>query len=175
MEILIFVGVIALLIGAYVGIKVYVQKVSEKYNYNIEGSITRFIPVGAWVAVVVMEVLAEIRSTETSLPLEIAIIVISVVVYAIILYVKTKSILHSILISILKSVVGMVVAILLMLKFVMSFFTGGNGTTEKRTSDRAYSYSVGRNFTADEDYRATQLGFKNAQDAENNGRINDVI
>ena len=175
MEILIFLGIVAVLIGAYIGIKVYVQHVSEKFNYNIEGSITRFIPVAAWLVVVVMEVVGEIKGTEVSAPLEIAIIVISIVAYTIILYVKTKSILHSILVSVLKSVVGMVVAILLVLKFVMSFFTNGNARTEKKTSDRAYSYSIGRNFTADEDYKATQLGFKNAQDAENNGRINDVL
>lgn len=43
------------------------------------------------------------------------------------------------------------------------------------TDSLAWSYSLNRSYTAEEDLRARNLGYQNAKDAENQGRISDII
>ena len=43
------------------------------------------------------------------------------------------------------------------------------------TDNLAWSHSLNRSFTAEEDLKAKNLGFQNAKDAENQGRISDVV
>lgn len=43
------------------------------------------------------------------------------------------------------------------------------------TDNLAWSHALNRSYTAEEDMKARNLGFQNAKDAENQGRISDII
>lgn len=47
--------------------------------------------------------------------------------------------------------------------------------TDRVSNAQAWSSTLNRSYTAEEDTRARQLGFADAKDAEMSGRINDVI
>lgn len=108
------IGVIlgfAVAFGAYFGSKVYFDKVGKAYGYDINKSLTRFIPLLGWFAAFGLE-LAEMGNT----PLEIGIIVLAAVIYGVIIYKKTNSVLHSVLVALINAVVSLLVFLFVILK-----------------------------------------------------------
>lgn len=136
MEIIGFVLGAAALIGAYIGIRVYFKHVSEKYGYDITKSWTRFIPVLAWIGVIVIEEGME----GNKIPMEIAVVVVCLAIYALILYFKTKSIVHSIVVALLQTIVAFVVAIVFLFKIVLGAFTGGNSNNRSSSAGNVDIY-----------------------------------
>ena len=52
----------------------------------------------------------------------------------------------------------------------------GEEQPEDYTPDNlAWSHTLNRSYTAEEDLKAQNMGFKNAKDAENQGRISDIV
>jgi len=119
MGIIMLLGGAALIGAAYAFSKVYFAKVGEKYGYDINGSKTRFLPMIGWIVVIVIEM-----SDNINVPLEIAAVLVTTLLYAGILYKKTNSIKDSILVALVNTVVSFVVAIFMFLKIIIGILSG---------------------------------------------------
>lgn len=111
MEIVAIIGVVVAIAG-YFGARAYFDKVSKAYGYDINGSLSRFIPVLGWFAALGLEM-----AGESNMPLEIGIIVAAAVAYGVLIYFKTKSVLHSILVALINAVISLLVFLFVILKF----------------------------------------------------------
>lgn len=128
---------IVVLIAAYVGAMKYFEHVSVKYGYDISGSWTRYIPAAAWVILIIMGLLEEIRGDSGELSTKILILVAATIIYGVILFVKTKSILHSILVCLIQTVIGIATALMFVLRL---FFGGGSGNRSNSSSGNVNIY-----------------------------------
>lgn len=123
----IIIGLVVV-IAVYIAVKVYISHVSDKYRYDIANSWARFIPMAAWVIVVVMEV-----SENGNIPLEIVIVSVAAVIYGLILYSKTKNIKDTILVSVLQTAIAFVLVVIFFCKIILSFIPGYEGGSTKKT------------------------------------------
>lgn len=119
METILVFGGIAIAIVGYLLSKVYLDKVGEKYGYNINGSKARFLPMIGWIVVIMME-----TNDNSNIPLEIVAVLVTTLLYAGILYKKTNNIKDSILVALINGVVSFAVAIFVILKVILNLLSG---------------------------------------------------
>lgn len=135
--ILIVIGIVAIVAG-YAGIKYYIARVSEKYNYDIDGAWTKYIPVVAWFIVILKMFFCEIKGTTNNWQIDVVIIVFSAILYSVILYIKTKSIVHSILISVLQNIIGFVYVLTTLIVIIFGRNKGRQAVSSPQNQEIQY-------------------------------------